>query len=241
MTQAREPLSIMDGNPPTCDFSTKTNRGIYLSKSLAIVVCVIFASALVATSLIVYNFAACPHTDQLANVTKYELHHCEHESKLLVIPITTEHSKSVLPIDHTTPLPVDDEESTPTVTDVRLPRHTRPETYYLKLTPYILEGNFTFDGECSILFVVENATKQITFHGVELFYVSIKLFQESDGRAISILRRTEDEPRQFQQLSLAETLRTGQKYVLNITFKGILNDNLHGFYRSSYEEKNVTR
>lgn len=193
-----------------------------------------------------YNFAACPHTDQLANVTKYELHHCEHESKLLVLPISTEHNKDVLPIDHTTPYPfkfedLEEEETTPTVSDVRLPTYIRPEKYFLKLTPYIFEGNFTFDGEISIVIAVKNATKKITFHGVELFFRSIKLFQKDDGRAIKVLKLTEDELRQFQVLTLAETLVAGQSYVMNITYKGFLNDNLHGFYRSSYQEKNVTR
>lgn len=236
MTQALEPLSIMDGNPP-CDFSTKTKRGIYLSKSLTLVILVIFALALVATSFIVYNFAACPRTDQLANVTKYELTHCD-QSKLLVIPLSTEHSKSVLPIE-TTPYPV--EEEVQTVTDVRLPNNIRPERYYLKLTPYIVEGNFTFDGEISIVINVKNDTKEVTFHGVELTFHSIKLYQKSDGKPVTIVRRTEDVPRQFHILMLGETLKAAQQYILNITYTGILNDNLHGFYRSSYEEKNLKR
>ncbi|RVE53196.1 hypothetical protein evm_002029 [Chilo suppressalis] len=240
MTQAREALGIMDGNPPNCDFSTKTQRGVYLSKSLTFVILVIFALALVATSFIVYNFAACPRTDQLANVTKYELTHCD-QNKLLVLPITTESSKSVIPLETTT-LPTTTEEAEVTVTDVRLPNNIKPDRYYLKLTPYIYEGNFTFDGVISVVVTVKNDTKEVTFHGVELTFDSIKLFEKAgDGREITVMTKTEDVPRQFHILKLNETLKAGKQYVLNITYTGILNDNLHGFYRSSYEDKNVTR
>ncbi|CAG9134640.1 unnamed protein product [Plutella xylostella] len=243
MTQAREPLSIMDGNPPNCDFSTKTKRGMYVSKSLAVVVFIIFGLALIATSFIVYNFAACPITDQLANVTKYELHHCGDQSKLLVLPISTEHNKNVLPLD-TTPFPTTSEAletDEPVITDLRLPRTVRPEKYNLRLTPYIFEGNFTFDGELSVVIAVKNATDSITFHGVELTFKSIKLYEKSSGRVLRIVQRTEDAPRQFHTISLNETLKKGQRYVMNVTYTGILNDDLHGFYRSSYVEKNVTR
>lgn len=239
MTQAREPLGIMDGNPPSCDFSTKTKRGVYLSKGLAFVILVIFALALVATAFIVYNFAACPRTDQLANVTKYELTHCD-QSKLLVIPLSTENSKNVIPLETTTVLTTT-EETEVAITDVRLPNNVKPDRYNLKLTPYIFEGNFTFDGKISVVVTVKNDTDRVTFHGVELEFHSIQLYEKADGRSIKVVRRTEDVARQFHVLLLNETLKAGRQYVLNITYTGILNDNLHGFYRSSYEEKNVTR
>lgn len=242
MTQAREPLSIMDGNPPNCDFSTKAKRGIFLSKSLALVVLTVFVLALIATSLTVYNFAACPHTDTLANVTKYELTHCDHDhdhDKLHVLPLSTEHSRSVLPMDTTTNLPFEDESTL--VKDIRLPINIRPDRYYLKLTPYIYEGNFTFDGECSVIVNVTNDTNKVTFHGVELTFHKIKLFGLAGGKPITIIQRTEDLPRQFHILMLGETLKKGEQYILNFTYTGVLNDNLHGFYRSSYEEKGIKR
>lgn len=34
--------------------------------------------------------------------------------------------------------------------DVRLPRSVLPDTYELKLTPFIWEGNFTFNGEVTL-------------------------------------------------------------------------------------------
>ncbi|CAH2070917.1 unnamed protein product, partial [Iphiclides podalirius] len=231
----------MDGNPPTCDFSTKTKRGVYVSKGLAFVILVIFTLALVATAFIVYNFAACPRTDQLANVTKYELTHCD-QPKLFVIPLTTDSNKSVVTVETTTvAVETTTVEEVATVTDVRLPTSVKPDRYYLKLTPYIFEGNFTFDGEISVIVTVKNETNQLIFHGVELTYHRIKLLKKENGEEVQIVRRTEDVPRQFQILTLNEALIAGKQYYLNVSYTGILNDNLHGFYRSSYEEKKVKR
>lgn len=234
MTQAHESLNIMDG--AATDYSTKTTRGIHLSKPLAFVILVIFALALVTASLLVYNYAACPRTDQLANVTKYELCHCD-QSKLLVLPLTTERSMNVIPLDTTTPEP----NPIPSPMELRLPGNVKPERYYLKITPYIFEGNFTFDGEVSVLLTVVNETDQVVFHGVELSLHEVKMYEKENGKGVVITRRTEESLRHFHILSVSEPLQVGKQYVLNITYTGILNDNLHGFYRSSYEYKGVKR
>lgn len=232
MTQAHEPLNIMDGN--TADYSTKTRRGIYLSKCMVFVILVIFTLALVTASLLVYNYAACPRTDQLANVTKYELYHCD-QTKLLVLPITTEISNSVIPIETTT-VPA---ENAPI--NLRLPTYVKPVRYYLKITPYIYEGNFTFDGEVSIVLTALNETEQIVFHAVDLVLHDVKFYGNEDGKQVIVTRRTEDPETHFQIVYLAEMLEIGKQYVLNISYTGILNDNLHGFYRSSYEDKGEKR
>ncbi|CAH0605719.1 unnamed protein product [Chrysodeixis includens] len=232
MTQAHEPLNIMDSNQ--ADYSTSTKRGIYLSKCLAFVILVIFALALVTASLLVYNYAACPQIDTLANVTKYELCHCD-QSKLLVLPLTTESSKSVIPLDTTTHSPV------PNVLNLWLPTYVRPEKYAIKITPYIYEGNFTFDGEVTIDLGVHEETKEITFHGVELKIHDIKILAVEDEHMVYIVRHVEDVERNFHILNLGSSLEPGKQYILTITYTGLLNDNLHGFYRSSYDEKGVKK
>uniref|UniRef100_A0A2A4J2H3 Aminopeptidase n=1 Tax=Heliothis virescens TaxID=7102 RepID=A0A2A4J2H3_HELVI len=232
MTQAHEPLNIMDGT--NADYSTKTKRGVYLSKCLAFVILVIFALALVTASLLVYNYAACPKVDQLANVTKYELCHCD-QSKLLVLPLTTESSRSVIPLETTT------HSSVTNITNLWLPKHVKPERYFLNITPYIYEGNFTFDGEVTIFLTIVEETKELTFHGVELTIHEIKIHEIDDDHLIYIVRHLEDAPRNFHILTLGSSLLVGKQYVMSVRYTGLLNDNLHGFYRSSYEEKGVKK
>ncbi|KAJ8727733.1 hypothetical protein PYW07_001852 [Mythimna separata] len=232
MTTAHEPLNIMDGTQ--ADYSTKTKRGVYLSKTLTIIILVVFALALVTASLLVYNYAACPKIDTLANVTKYELCHCD-QSKLLVLPLTTESSRSVIPLETTT------HSSVPNVTNLWLPSKIKPEKYFLNITPYIYEGNFTFDGEVTIFLAVFQETKEVTFHAVELTIHEIKIHEKDDDHSIYIVRKFEDAPRNFYSLTLGTTLLVGRQYILSIKYTGLLNDNLHGFYRSSYEEKGVKK
>ncbi|XP_047022834.1 aminopeptidase N [Helicoverpa zea] len=232
MTQAHEPLNIMDGT--NADYSTKTKRGVYLSKCLAFIILVIFALALVTASLLVYNYAACPKVDQLANVTKYELCHCD-QSKLLVLPLTTESSRSVIPLETTT------HSSVTNITNLWLPKHVKPERYFLNITPYIYEGNFTFDGEVTIYLTIVEETKELTFHGVELKIHEIRIHEIDDDHLIYIVRHLEDVPRNFHILTLGSSLLVGRQYVMSVRYTGLLNDNLHGFYRSSYEEKGVKK
>ncbi|PZC76123.1 hypothetical protein B5X24_HaOG205138 [Helicoverpa armigera] len=232
MTQAHEPLNIMDGT--NADYSTKTKRGVYLSKCLAFIILVIFALALVTASLLVYNYAACPKVDQLANVTKYELCHCD-QSKLLVLPLTTESSRSVIPLETTT------HSSVTNITNLWLPKHVKPERYFLNITPYIYEGNFTFDGEVTIYLTIVEETKELTFHGVELKIHEIRIHEIDDDHLIYIVRHLEDVPRNFHILTLGSSLLVGKQYVMSVRYTGLLNDNLHGFYRSSYEEKGVKK
>lgn len=232
MTQAHEPLNIMDSNQ--ADYSTTTKRGIYLSKCLAFIILVIFALALVTASLLVYNYAACPQIDTLANVTKYELCHCD-QSKLLVLPLTTESSRSVIPLDTTTHSPV------PNVLNLWLPTHVKPAKYDIKITPFIYEGNFTFYGEVIIDLVVHEETKEMTFHGVELKIHYINILATEDEHSVYIVRHVEDVERNFHVLNLGSSLEVGKQYVLTIKYSGLLNDNLHGFYRSSYDEKGVKK
>lgn len=233
MTQAHEPLNIMDNSQ---DYSTRTKRGIFLSKCLASVILVVFVLSLVTVSLLVYNYAACPIQDQLANVTKYELCHCDHDqAKLLVLPLTTESSKHVLPLETTTVA------SEVKPLELRLPTTVKPKKYYLSIVPYIFEGNFTFDGEVSIELDVVNTTKEVTFNGVELDLQEVKLFAKDEGTEITILRRIEEPALNFYTLMLDTRLEAGKTYILNISYTGLLNDNLHGFYRSSYEENKVKR
>lgn len=53
-------------------------------------------------------------------------------------------------------------------TDVRLPRDVVPESYYLKIVPYLWAGNSTFDGQVQIVVNVTAPVDNITLHAVDL-------------------------------------------------------------------------
>ena len=52
---------------------------------------------------------------------------------------------------------------------------------------------------------------------------------------------TNDVERQFFILHLTSQVTAGKQYVFRVKYRGILNDDLTGFYRSSYIINNQTR
>ncbi|XP_037798554.1 aminopeptidase 2-like [Penaeus monodon] len=58
---------------------------------------------------------------------------------------------------------------------------------------------------------------------------------EVTGQSIGIKRQEYDYRRHFYMAHLEEELQKGKKYVLAMEFLGYLNDQLRGFYRSTYK------
>ena len=146
MTQSREALAMMDGTAVT--FSKR--RGYVVSRWGVIIITGLFLASIVATGLLVYKFASCsierPHsTDGVQNG--------DQDAKVLIPEITTE-----VTVPHTPP-----STKSPKL-DVRLPRAIRPDSYLIKIMPFIYEGNFTFNGEVSIVVNVTEDTSNITLH-----------------------------------------------------------------------------
>jgi len=123
--------------------------------------------------------------------------------------------------------------------DYRLPKDVIPTNYVIELTPYLDtkdEKNFTFAGQSEIdLEIKKNNTKTITFHFNELNITEVKL--NSSGKPIGIISQEIDKQKDFMTLNLKEGLNSTSKDVkLFLSFTGVLNDNLRGFYRSSYQD-----
>lgn len=62
------------------------------------------------------------------------------------------------------------------------------------------------------------------------------MFYTNDG-PVTISEHLYDPKRQFYVAQLNEALALGQLYLLKMEFVGFLNDDLKGFYRSSYKDE----
>src|SRR5579875_2799966 len=112
----------------------------------------------------------------------------------------------------------------------RLPANVTPERYDLRLTPD-LQG-FTFDGEETIAVRVHQATAEVVLNALELEIDSATA--ERGGESFSA--RIEMEPaRERARFIFPHPLAPGE-WKLAIRFRGVLNDKLHGFYRSQYAD-----
>ncbi|KAK7601689.1 hypothetical protein V9T40_009130 [Parthenolecanium corni] len=133
---------------------------------------------------------------------------------------------------------------------VRLPRSVVPDSYNLKIIPYIWEGNFTFDGEVSIIVNITERTNNITLHILNLNISETRLYKEPKENAdqpygsedeVFLSKTSHNHEKQFYILHPKSTLEEGSQYRVFIRYVGSINDRLQGFYRSSYKEGNEKR
>jgi aminopeptidase N len=158
MTQSREALAMMDGT--TVTFSKR--RGYVLSRWGIILISALFIVAIVATGLLVYKFASCAQYQQHASTHPTDgVYSGINDTNRLVIP--TEPAIPVLPPFTKSPK-----------LDVRLPRAVIPDSYNIKIIPFIYEGNFTFNGEVAVIANITETTSNITLH-----FNDIKIYEDT--------------------------------------------------------------
>ncbi len=114
----------------------------------------------------------------------------------------------------------------------RLPRSVEPERYELTLTPDLDAA--TFAGEARIQVQVHQPVSEVVLNAVELDIHSVELTGESGARLTG--RVTLDDAEQRAIIALDGTAEAGA-WQLHLTFTGILNDKLHGFYRSTFKDE----
>jgi puromycin-sensitive aminopeptidase len=113
--------------------------------------------------------------------------------------------------------------------EYRLPSSVTPERYDLRLAPDLRA--FTFTGEETVAIKVHRATPEIVLNALEL-----ELDEAEVKRGRKSLRANKiemDLTRERAHIHFAEAIEPGD-WTLRIKFRGILNDKLHGFYRSQY-------
>nr|CAD7454245.1 unnamed protein product [Timema tahoe] len=238
MTQSLEALTMMDGGSGnTVTFGKK--RGYVVSRGLAIILGLIFVGGLVATGLLVHKFSSCVDSET---------------SSLSSGVITSERTKgkynSTTQVLIPTPMTEVTTSSPPQVPpkapklDVRLPRAIKPDSYDIKIIPFIVEGNFTFHGAVSIVLNVTQDTRNVTLHvnDIKVLQDTVEVVEERDTNgSVAVQRISNDSARQFLVLHLAGVLTAGRQYTVRMRYIGNLNDALQGFYRSSYIVNNQTR
>ncbi|KAF2663201.1 aminopeptidase [Microthyrium microscopicum] len=115
-----------------------------------------------------------------------------------------------------------------------LPAHVKPAHYYLTLEPNL--ETFQYDGEVTIDLDVVEDTKSISLNTLDLQIHSTKV--SSDGHVIASSPVVSyDEDQQVTTIKLNDSLKAGTKVQLVHKFTGELNNNMAGFYRSSYKTK----
>lgn len=231
----------MDAHVTSTSFSSGRHRGFFLSRAKLALLCAFLACSYIAVALISYNIAqsdsagvaappvpACSRTDYItAAVTT----HATGGSNLSSAAAAKSSFNEVL------------NRVTTTGYDVRLPRSAAPLWYNIKLVPFLIEGNFTFNGEVTIAVKILEDCRNVTLHTVALTIYEVRVYRavEATLTEIRIARKSVDALRQFFIIETQEMLKKGEQLHVYIRYQGVLDDYLQGFYRSSYTVDNEKR
>ena len=113
----------------------------------------------------------------------------------------------------------------------RLPRHIIPNRYDLRLEPDLATA--TFAGRETIVLTVKQATSTIILNAIDLAIDSV-MIEGSTGQQLNATIAREDATQRCQ-LTFPQSITSGE-WRLHLTFQGKLNDQLRGFYRSTYKD-----
>ncbi|KAK7752709.1 Aminopeptidase 2 mitochondrial [Diatrype stigma] len=113
-----------------------------------------------------------------------------------------------------------------------LPTNVIPKHYDVTLEPDF--QNFTFQGKVLIDFDVQEESKSISLHTHEVTIHSANI-KSGDTVTVSSSAITYDEAKQVSKIELQSSIPKG-KTQLEIKFTGQLNDQMAGFYRSTYKK-----
>lgn len=139
-----------------------------------------------------------------------------------------------------TALPVDggSRDNVSVIVNYRLPDNIVPVHYDIELIPYIKKNNFTFDGKSHIIIEIRRATRDLSMHVLDLMINETATSLVSSNNVIyAPTAHNYDNETEILTLHFDDELPLGI-YSLNIQFVGILNDDLHGFFRTSYINEN---
>ena len=119
----------------------------------------------------------------------------------------------------------------PSEADYRLPRTVLPKHYDLTLTPDLTAA--TFGGHVVVDVEVVEAVAEIVLNSAELTLREAVLSNDTGDRLETTI--ASDEAAERSTLGLPSVVEPGP-WKLEISFDGILNDDLRGFYRSVYSD-----
>ncbi len=121
-----------------------------------------------------------------------------------------------------------------TEADYRLPRTVIPRRYDLTLAPDLEEG--TFQGHQAVDVEVIEPVREILLNAAELEIADVEMVRVDGIERVLATSVDYNEQKERAALKFDELLAPGRWQLLT-SFRGVLNDDLRGFYRSTYKDE----
>lgn len=113
---------------------------------------------------------------------------------------------------------------------VRLPENINPLHYTLKINPDL--DRSTFKGVVDITLSVVKSTKEIQLFSEGLVVQQLEI--KKQGKLVEGTPKTKMGESGLLTIEMNNPLEEKSEYILTINYEGVLNDNMEGFYKSSY-------
>ncbi|KAH7120209.1 peptidase family M1-domain-containing protein [Dactylonectria estremocensis] len=113
-----------------------------------------------------------------------------------------------------------------------LPDNVKPNNYFLSLKDLDFKA-WTYQGTVTINSEIAKPTKELVINALELKLFSAKV--TVDSKTLESTTITYDEKAQRATIVFDEELPVASKAAVTITFEGIMNNEMAGFYRSKYK------
>ncbi|XP_030094078.1 thyrotropin-releasing hormone-degrading ectoenzyme [Serinus canaria] len=114
----------------------------------------------------------------------------------------------------------------------RLPRHLRPLHYNLMLSAFM--ENFTFSGEVNVQLEVRNASRYIVLHAHRMHIEAVRVAEDKLAGGVQVARTFFYPQTQMFVVVLNRSLEVQKSYNLKIIYNALIENELLGFFRSSY-------
>lgn len=145
-------------------------------------------------------------------------------------------SPTAQPVGEPTAGNVTDTITTGTMDVYRLPGHTVPVSYALKLVPDYehLPDAVDLDGELRMVIDVKRRTSRLTFNYRNLVVCVAYVHNRRTWDDVEVVDIFYDAENEQVHLVLADDLQEDQEYVVDIEFHVTIRKGMDGFYRSAY-------
>lgn len=119
--------------------------------------------------------------------------------------------------------------------DYRLPKTVVPDAYNLMIQ---MRDDYTYYGLTKINVTIEEKTDEIVLHQGNISLESITIIELKHDKKIAIDARYYNNVTEKLTIKLKEKLPKNLKVFIAIEYNGVISNNMIGFYKSSYFDKN---